>query len=116
MPLSVLLVDDDAFRGLARGMLVALGLTVVGDVGTVADARAAVAELRPDAVLVDVGLPDGDGLTLAGELCALAWHPRVVIISSDHDAAGPAALARIGAAGFVPKDELAGPELLRLLS
>ena len=42
-----------------------MGMEVVAEAGTVASAVTAAAELRPDAALVDVGLPDGDGVTLA---------------------------------------------------
>ena len=73
---SVLVVDDDAiFRALARRMLGDCGLAVVGEAETVAAGMAAASELRPDAALVDVGLPDGDGIALARELAALPWRP-----------------------------------------
>ena len=84
---TVLIVDDDAaFRGLAARVLAAMGLQVVGEAGTYAEGAAAAAELRPDAALVDVGLPDGDGIELAAHLVALPWRPRVVVTSSDPDA------------------------------
>ena len=64
---SVLVIDDDAkFRALARSMLMACGLIVVGEAEGVAAGSAAAAELKPDAALVDVMLPDGDGVALAG--------------------------------------------------
>jgi DNA-binding NarL/FixJ family response regulator len=117
MSVSVLLVDDDpAFRGLARRMLVAAGLVVVAEAGTVGAALAAARELRPDSALVDVGLPDGDGISLAGELAALPRPPRVLLTSTDVDAAGPEAVLRSGAAGFVPKADLPGVALERLLA
>jgi DNA-binding NarL/FixJ family response regulator len=113
---SVLVVDDDpVFRGLARRVLSAGGLVVVGEVATVAAAIAAARELRPDAALVDVGLPDGDGIVLAGELVALPWRPRVVLVSADPDAASPEDVRRCGAGAFVPKDELPNAPLRRLL-
>src|SRR4051812_7289785 len=99
---SVLVVDDDAaFRKLARRMLTALGLGVVGEAGTVAAATAAALDLRPDAVLVDVGLPDGDGIALARELADLPWRPRIVLTSTDADAASPDDVLRSGADTFV---------------
>ncbi|HWK26962.1 MAG TPA: response regulator [Solirubrobacter sp.] len=113
---SVLVVDDDpAFRGLACRLLIAFGLVPAGEAGTAAAALAAAGALRPDAVLVDVGLPDRDGIALAGELTALPWHPRVVLTSSDADAASPADVRRSGAAAFVPKDQLPNAALTRLL-
>jgi DNA-binding NarL/FixJ family response regulator len=117
MPTSVLLVDDDpAFRGLARRILSAAGLGVIGEAGTVAAATAAALDLRPDAALVDVGLPDGDGISLATALTALPWSPRVVLTSTDPDAASPADVRRSGADGFVPKSDLPNVSLLQLLS
>ena len=41
--------------------------------------------------------------------------PRVILISSDEDAANGRAADRVGAAGFVPKDELPGGRLRRLI-
>jgi DNA-binding NarL/FixJ family response regulator len=117
MPVSVLLVDDDpAFRGLARRMLIAAGLGIAGEAGTVATATAAALDLRPDAALVDIGLPDGDGITLARELAALPWRPRIILTSTDADAASPADVRGSGAERFVPKAELPTMSLKRLLA
>jgi DNA-binding NarL/FixJ family response regulator len=101
VPTRVLIVDDDPrFRAIASRALTERGYEVVGEAATVAGARSAVAELRPDAVLCDVNLPDGNGLVLAGELRPL----RVLLTSSDENAAPPRLLARAGA-GFVPKPD-----------
>jgi DNA-binding NarL/FixJ family response regulator len=117
MPRSVLVVDDDReFRELATRMLTALGFEVVGEAGSVATAHAAAAELRPDAALVDVGLPDGDGLQLAEHLAALPWAPRVVITSSDPDATNPADAHGLGAVGFVAKENLLDGSLRDMLA
>jgi DNA-binding NarL/FixJ family response regulator len=112
----VLVVDDDpVFRGLARRILTAGGLSVVGEAASVQAAIEAAERLRPDAALVDVGLPDGDGIALAERLAALPWRPRVVLTSSDPDAATPDDVRRVGAAGFVAKDELPNAPLTELL-
>jgi DNA-binding NarL/FixJ family response regulator len=116
-PVFVLVVDDDpVFRALARRMLDAGGLVVVGEAETVAAAMAAAVELRPDAALVDVGLPDGDGIALARELAALPWRPRIVLTSTDPDAASADDVRRSGAAAFVAKDQLPNAPLARLLA
>src|SRR5829696_7941952 len=100
---SVLIVDDDqVFRGLARRMVVAAGLAVVAEASTVAEALAAAGRTRPDAALVDVGLPDGDGVALARELSALPWRPRG---RRRHAASAPA----YGNAASVPTDETQPP-------
>jgi DNA-binding NarL/FixJ family response regulator len=107
MPVSVLIVDDDeGFRRLATRLLVLAGFTVAGEAATAAAAAEAAKALRPDAALVDVGLPDGDGRAVAAQLTALSWRPRVVLTSSDPDAVSAADVERCGAAAFVPKEEL----------
>ena len=117
MPMSVLLIDDDpGFRRLARRTLAGTRLSVIGEADTVASGASAARELKPDIVLLDVGLPDGDGITLAGELTALPWGPRVVLTSVDPDAASPDEVERSGAEGFVPKHDLPGRGLRLLLN
>jgi CheY-like chemotaxis protein len=117
MPCRVLVVDDDAaFRELASDLLGALGLDVVGEAGTFADGAAAAGALRPDAALVDVGLPDGDGVELARQISALPWAPRVVITSSDADAVTGDGARAIGAVAFLPKTELADGRLRAYLT
>ena len=86
---TVLIVDDDPdFRRLARRMLSSSGVEVISEAASVGSARVAAIELRPDAALVDVCLPDGNGIELARELAGLAWSPRVVLTSSDAGIAG----------------------------
>jgi len=113
---SVLLVDDDPeFRRIARVILDVNGLSVVGEAGTVESAIAAAHELRPDAALVDVGLPDGNGIDLAELLIALPWRPCVVLTSADPGAAREPHVRSSGAWKFVPKDELPDVSLRELL-
>jgi DNA-binding NarL/FixJ family response regulator len=113
---SVLVVDDDpAFRRLAGRILAGFGLDVAGEAGTVAAAVAAAGVLRPACALVDVGLPDGDGISLARELAVLPWHPRIVLTSSDSDAATSSDVRLSGALAFVPKDQLPNAALYELL-
>jgi DNA-binding NarL/FixJ family response regulator len=113
---SVLVVDDDAdFRKLARRLLAASGLTVVGEADSVAAALAAATRLEPSAVLVDVELPDGDGIMLARELAALSWHPRVVLTSINGDIAGIDEARSAGARAFVNKADLPTAPLRELL-
>jgi len=109
---DVLIVDDDeAFSDLAARVVTGWGHVVVGQAASVAGALARASELRPDIVLVDIGLPDGDGFALTEKLVAMPWPMRVVLISSDSDSANVSAARRAGACAFVPKDELSGAEL-----
>lgn len=113
---GVLVVDDDpVFRGLVTRMLAASGLFVCGEAGSVETALAAAHTLRPDAALVDVGLPDGSGIDLARALTALEWRPRVVLTSTDPEAALPAHVRDTRAEAFIVKDELPSAALARLL-
>jgi CheY-like chemotaxis protein len=106
MGLSVLVVEDDAyFRGLVTRILEEWGHEAV-EAGSVAEALAEVSERRPDIVLTDIGLPDGDGLELAERLLAMSSDLRVIVISSDSGAGNYQAAERAGAIGFLPKDEL----------
>jgi DNA-binding NarL/FixJ family response regulator len=109
---SVLIVDDDpAFRSLAARMLDEAGLAVAGEA---ADARAAVAAahaMRPGGIIVDVGLPDRNGIELARELLALPWHPRVLLTSADADAISDG----YASPRFVAKEDLPAAPLLALL-
>jgi CheY-like chemotaxis protein len=114
MTSGVLVVDDDAaFRAIARRLLQGAGLVVLGEAATVAAALAAVAELDPSALLLDVGLPDGDGITLATQL---AGGPSVLLTSADPEAVDAVALARCGARAFIAKADLPGAALGTLLA
>lgn len=116
MSVSVLIVDDDpVFRALARSVLADDGLTVVGEADSAAAALAAAARLKPSAVLVDVGLPDGDGFTLARRLSSLPWRPRLVLTSVDGDAGTDEEAHRSGARAFIPKADLPNAPLAQLL-
>ena len=117
MATSVLIVDDDpAFRGLAERLLTATSLEVVGQADSAAGAVSAARALEPDAALVDVNLPDRDGIALARELVALPWRPRVLLTSIDADAASLDDVRRSGASGFVHKTDLPNTPLRRLLA
>jgi CheY-like chemotaxis protein len=74
---TVLIVDDHAaFRASARALLQAEGFDVVGEAANGAAAVEAVAALRPEIVLLDIQLPDLDGLAVAEQLAAAPDPPR----------------------------------------
>ncbi len=83
MSQTVVIVDDHAgFRGFARRLLEADGFTVVGEAENGASAVAAVEELRPELVLLDIVLPDMDGFSVAERLVENGDGPVVVLTSS----------------------------------
>ena len=116
MSRSVLVVDDDdAFRGLVSRILRGWGHVVIGEAGSVAEALIQAESLRPDTVLVDIGLPDGDGFDLTRQLRGKPWPMRIVLFSADADCTNAAGADRVGAVGFVPKDQMAGLMMRRLV-
>lgn len=107
MAVTFLIVDDDArFRDLARRMLFRWGYQPHSEAGSVTEALQRVTESQPDVALVDIGLPDGNGLELSTILTAAPWRMRVVLISSDSDATSAQEAAAAGAVVFIPKAEL----------
>jgi two-component system response regulator EvgA len=114
--MKVLIVDDhEGFRASARRMLEADGFEVVAEAGSGAEALQAAGTWSPDLVLLDVHLPDTQGFDVAERLLVNGAAPAVVLTSS-HDASdlGPL-VERSGARGFVPKSELSGEALRRIL-
>ena len=105
-PIRVLLVDDDALvRSGLRMMLSGDGdITVVGEAADGADVRGAVAEHRPDVVLMDVRMPGVDGIAATEELrSGDGAGPQVLVLTTfDADATVVRAL-RAGAAGYLLK-------------
>jgi DNA-binding NarL/FixJ family response regulator len=109
---TVLIVDDHAaFRASARALLQAEGFDVVGEAANGAAAVEAVAALRPEIVLLDIQLPDLDGLTVAEQLAGAGAAPVVVLISSRDAAAYGPRLQASPARGFIPKSGLSGEAL-----
>ena len=108
---KVLIVDDDpSFRAAALGLLAARGYQVVGEAACGAEGLAIACASCPDAVLLDVNLPDGDGLAVAARLTA-AGGPRVLLTSSDSRAAPERLVRSSGAVGFIAKEDLADAAL-----
>jgi DNA-binding NarL/FixJ family response regulator len=116
MSTSVLIVDDHAsFRKFARRVLEDAGFTVVGEAADCAAALDAAERLRPDVVLLDVLLPDGSGLDVAGALDRGGDAPAVVLTSSRSASDLGEALRTTPSSGFIPKDELSGRSFAQLV-
>ncbi len=114
--LRVLIVDDHpSFRSIASRMLTGGGFTVVGEAGDGAEALQAAFDLRPDVVLLDVGLPDSDGFAIAEALARQPDPPAVVLMSSRASADYGRVVGRAPVAGFIPKADLSGSAVRLLL-
>jgi DNA-binding NarL/FixJ family response regulator len=111
----VLIVDDhQPFRAVARELLESAGYVVTGEAADAEEALAAVVDDRPDAVLLDVQLPDRDGFAVATALVALDG-PAVVLISSREADDYGRRIAACGARGFIPKSKLSAATFAALL-
>jgi DNA-binding NarL/FixJ family response regulator len=104
--LSVLLVDDDPLvrAGLKTILSAADDLRVVGEAGDGAEAIAAVAEHRPDVVLMDVRMPGLNGIDATTRITVLRNPPQVIVLTTFHLDEYVFGALRAGASGFLLKD------------
>jgi DNA-binding NarL/FixJ family response regulator len=101
---SVVIGDDHAsFRRLARRLLESAGYSVVGEASDGESTLAAVAQLRPDVVLLDVLLPDSSGFAVADQI-ASEPEPPVVLLTSSRSAADYG--AAVAGRRFLAKSDL----------
>ncbi|EFV13455.1 response regulator transcription factor [Segniliparus rugosus] len=111
--ITVFLVDDHEVvrRGVAEMLEEDDGLTVVGQAATVAEALARIPAARPDVAVLDMRLPDGNGIELCRELRSKlpGLHCLMLTSYTDEHAMLDAILA--GAGGYVIKD-IKGMELV----
>lgn len=113
---TILIVDDHAsFRVQARALLEADGFTIVGEAEDGASGLRAARSMRPDLVLLDIGLPDLDGFEIARSLAVDGPPPFVVLTSSREASAYGPRLASSRVLGFIPKDELSGAAIRHLV-
>lgn len=104
----VLLVDDAPFyRRVVCELLARRGYEVAAQAETVAAAVCIAEAVQPDAALVDIHLPDGDGFELAARLTQSYPWMAVLLTSSEFDHTFHARADASGARGFVPKLHLA---------
>lgn len=114
MAIRVLLVDDHRIlREALRLSLAREGdIDVVGEAGTAQEALAGATALRPDVVVLDIGLPDLSGLEVAARLRRLPQPPQVVALSAQTDKRFVSEMLRSGAQAYVTKSS-AADELVR---
>src|SRR5215212_3433202 len=101
----VFLVDDHEIvrRGVAEVLEEEPGITVAGEAGSVAEALARVPAVRPDVVVVDMRLPDGNGAEVCRHLRHLLPGVRTLVLTSYADPDAVAAAVRAGASGYLLK-------------
>ncbi|MDY6869119.1 MAG: response regulator transcription factor [Actinomycetota bacterium] len=115
-PLTVFLVDDHEVvrRGLIDVLSAEPDLEVVGEAGSVSEALARIPALQPQVAVLDVRLPDGNGIELCRDLLSRLPDLRCLMLTSftSDEAMIDAILA--GASGYVIKD-IKGMELAKAI-
>lgn len=105
-------VDDHPFfrEGLVSWLNSQTGFQCCGEAATVEEGLAIIEKSKPDLVLLDLQLMDGDGLELLAELAKRENRPAVIVISRKDEDIYAARAIRAGARGYVMKEE--APETL----
>ncbi len=106
---KVVLVDDHPImrRGLAQLVSAEAGLNVGGEAGSAREGLDLVAKLKPDLAIIDLTLPDKNGLELVKDIRAMHPETQCLVLSMhDEGTYGERAL-RAGARGYVMKEEAA---------
>jgi DNA-binding NarL/FixJ family response regulator len=113
-PLRVMIVDDHSVvrAGTRQVLETSEDIVVVGEAGNGDTALAQLGGLRPELVLMDVGLPGTNGIDVARQMMASDPHVRVVILSASDDDECVRRAIDVGVSGYLlktmPRDELIG--------
>ena len=114
MPTTVLIVDDHAgFRRAARTLLEAEGYAVTGESATGSEALAAVERLRPEVVLLDIGLPILNGIEAARQILGLVPKTKIMFLSQESSTDIVQEAMSLGAWGYVLKTHVRIAEIHR---
>ena len=103
--IRVMIVEDNAdFRALMEVLLLRQpDIKLVSQAGSLAEARANAAGSEPDVAVLDLGLPDGDGVDLIADLRRSNPDVGVLILSASLDPAGIEKATRLGADEILDK-------------
>jgi two-component system response regulator NreC len=112
MKTRLLLVDDHAV--VRSGLRMLLGtesdVEIIGEAGTAAEALVSTADLKPDVILMDIGLPDKSGIEATRDIKAKFPEVAIVALTIHEDEEYFFKMLEAGASGYVPKR--AAPEEL----
>lgn len=112
MTIRLLLVDDHAVVRSGLRMLLATeeDVDIIGEAGTAAEALASATDLKPDVILMDIGLPDKSGIDATSEIKTHFPETAIVALTIHEDEEYFFKMLEAGASGYVPKR--AAPEEL----
>jgi DNA-binding NarL/FixJ family response regulator len=101
---GVLLVDDEPrLRGQLGAVLADYGVVVVGEAGTGREGVELACRLQPDVVLMDLRMPELDGISATRELSRVLPSTPVIVLSAYEDPALMAEARQAGAAAYLVK-------------
>jgi len=115
-PIRVLLVDDnpDFIMALGRFLSSDVLIDVIGNVSSAKEALEKTSYLNPDLVIMDLAMPEMNGLEATRKIKTLKHPPQVIILTLHENKEYRYASKSVAADGFVVKSEL-GVELLPLI-
>jgi len=106
--IRVFIADDHPIvcKGIRELLDTAIGIVVVGDAASGEEALQKIEALSPDVLLLDIELPDLNGVEVLKRIIAAGWPVRVLGLSSYDDPVYISQLLALGAAGYLIKDEV----------
>jgi DNA-binding NarL/FixJ family response regulator len=117
--LRTIIADDDAFsRRLVKDELRTAGIVVIAEASTGREAVDLTLHYHPDAVLMDIVMPELDGITATRQIVAESPGEQVILLTGSEDEHMALVGLRAGAVGFLTKDLPVGalPRALRAVS
>ncbi len=103
--IRVLIIDDHPMvrRGLRMTLEEQVGISVVGEAGSIQDALPLLSETRPNVITLDLAMPGLSGVASVQRLRAAAPDARIVVVTMHDEAAYVRSAMAMGASGFVHK-------------
>ncbi len=103
---NILLVDDHQLvrKGLKALLESHPGYRVIGEAGNGRDALLMIEKLRPDLVLLDIMMPERNGLEVASDILQRPCAPKILLLTMSHIAEYISESLRLGIQGYVVKD------------
>src|SRR5512134_3296868 len=102
---TVFIADDHpVFRSGVRTVLTAAGYDIIGEADSGMSALKAISSMKPDIAILDITMPDLDGIAVTRRVLEESSATRVIIFSMHSDVNHPIDAFRAGALGYVLKD------------
>jgi DNA-binding NarL/FixJ family response regulator len=116
-PIKVLVVDDDEVfrRRVCEALEYAMGITIAGEAQGRQEALALTHELRPDVVLVDIGISPTENLRIVAQINSSFPDIRIVVLNKDEQGQQVLDALRKGALGHLSRERAQSAELVHAL-